>query len=74
MGVVINMHETRAKRSQGVALAVACAANRLGLTPDQVIRCAQAAHDRMVAGKASGAKVVADAKAEIRARVPAATA
>lgn len=74
MSNVIHIHDSRAARSKGVALAVACAANRLGLTPEQVIRCAQAAADRMKSGKASGARIVADAKAEIASSLPAATA
>lgn len=67
MSNVIQMHETRAARSRGVALAVACAANRLGLTPAQVIRCAQAAAERVSEGKTSAGKAYADAKAALAA-------
>lgn len=74
MSNVIQMHETRAARSRGVALAVACAAFRLGLTPAQVIRCAQMAAERVRGGQVSAAKAVSDAKADITASLPAVSA
>lgn len=71
MGDVIQMHTSRAARAQGTALAVAMVANRLGLTPQQVIACAQAAADRVKEGRASAARAVSDAKAELLHRQPA---
>lgn len=74
MGTVIQMHDTRAARSRGVALAVACTATRLGLTPAQVIRCAQIASDSVRRGEKSAWKAYADAKARIATLFPGTTA
>lgn len=71
---VVQMHTSRAARAKGAALAVAITANRLGLSPAQVIACAQATADRVRDGKASAAKAIADAKAGLRMKVPAVTA
>lgn len=70
MGDVIQMHTSRAARAQGAAVAVAIAANRLGLTPQQVIRCAQAAAERVKEGQTSAARAVSDAKAELMRQQP----
>jgi hypothetical protein len=66
MSNVIQLHETKQAKAQGVALAVACTANRLGLSPQQVIACARAAADLVHAGKVSPAKAYSDARAKLR--------
>lgn len=65
MSKVIPMHTARAARAKGVALATACTANRLGLSPRQVMKVAEAAADKYRAGQLSAARAVADAKAEL---------
>lgn len=67
MSVVVPILTARAAKAKGVALAVACAANRLGLSPQQVIVCARAAADQVRAGKTSPAKVYSDTTAQLRA-------
>lgn len=74
MSNVVQMHTSRAARAKGAALAVAITANRLGLSPAQVIACAKVAADRVREGQASAAKAIADAKADLRLKLPAVTA
>lgn len=68
--VIIPILSSRKAKARGVALAVACAADRLGLTSEQVIACARFAADRVRSGKASPAKVYSDAVAQLRADQP----
>lgn len=70
MSNVIPMHTARAARAKGVALATACAAHRLGLSPRQVMKVAESAAARYIVGKASAARAVADAKADLLRSIP----
>lgn len=70
MGAVIQLHETRQARAKGAFLAVAIAADRMGFSPERAVILARAAKLKVLAGAGSAARVVADAKAELRADAP----
>lgn len=70
MGQVIHLHQTRPARAQGVALAVAIAAERLGCSPERAVILAKAASLRFLGGTSSAAKVVSDEKARLLRDTP----
>jgi hypothetical protein len=70
MGQVIQLHATRQAKAAGVFAAVAIAADRMGFSPERAVILARAAKLRVLGSPDSPARVVADAKAELRRDAP----
>lgn len=66
MCTVIQLHETKAAKAQGIFAQVNIAARGMGYSPRFALRAAQRARDAYLKGSASAARVVADARAELR--------
>lgn len=63
---VIYLHETKQAKQQGVFAAVNIAARNMGYSDVLALRAAQRARDAFKAGGKSAAKVVSEARADLR--------
>jgi hypothetical protein len=66
MSTVVQLHQARAAKAQGVFAAVNIAARNMGYSDLMALRAAQRARDAYRAGEASAARVVADQRAQLR--------
>jgi hypothetical protein len=66
MGVVVQLHETKQAKAQGVFAQINIAARSLGYSPTFALRAAQKARQAYVDGGASAARVVSNFRADLR--------
>jgi len=64
--VIVQLHETRQAKAQGVFAAVNIAARRMGYSDQVALRAAQRAREAYQAGGHSAARVIADQRALLR--------
>lgn len=73
-GNVIQLHETKQAKAQGIFAQINIAASRLGYSPTTALRAAQDARDLYLQGGSSAARVVSKARAGLRQRAELVTA
>ena len=72
--VIIQIHQTKPGKAQGVFAAVNIAARRMGYSDTLAVRAAQCARDAYESGDRSAAWVIAQARAKLLSDAPAACA
>lgn len=70
MSNVVQLHQHRQTKAQGVFTAINIAARRMGYSATLAFRAARDAKDRALKGEGSPARVVSDATAALRQTAP----
>lgn len=66
MSAVIQLHQTKQAKAQGVFAQINIAARAMGYSGYLALRAAQSARDKYLKGGTSAAMVIAQARAELR--------